>query len=71
MNYAGKYVGSRPVRLKKANDNVAPVTIGARKDRLLAANQAYEEHLLKSKMGGPIGKDLRRNGGVGKPYAKR
>ncbi|WFD36672.1 hypothetical protein MCUN1_003559 [Malassezia cuniculi] len=34
----GKYIGSRPCRLKKANDNVQPVQIGARKDRLLMAN---------------------------------
>ncbi|PWN49454.1 RNA-binding domain-containing protein [Violaceomyces palustris] len=67
----GKYIGSRPCRIKKANEEVQPVTIGARKDKMLAANLKYEEHLHKSKMGGPIGKDLRRQGGIGKPYSRK
>lgn len=63
----GKYIGSRPCRLKKANENVAPVEIGARKDRLLAANAKYDHYLSKGKMGGTVGHNLRRNGGIGKP----
>ena len=66
----GKYIGSRPCRLKKASDNVAPVEIGARKDRLLAANAKYDGYLAKAKMGGTVGGKLRRNGGVGRPYSK-
>ncbi|WFD32295.1 hypothetical protein MSPP1_003340 [Malassezia sp. CBS 17886] len=67
----GKYIGSRPCRLKKANEDVSHVKIGARKDRLLAANAKYDAFLAKAKMGGTIGSKLRRNGGVGKPYAKK
>ncbi|KAK0537869.1 hypothetical protein OC842_001469 [Tilletia horrida] len=64
----GKYVGSRPIRLKKADHNVRPVIIGARKDKFLATNAKHEEALLKRKMGGAVGSTLRRQGGVGKPY---
>ncbi|WFD43018.1 hypothetical protein MPSI1_001669 [Malassezia psittaci] len=67
----GKYIGSRPCTLKKANENVAPVEIGARKDRLLAANAKYDHYLSKRKMGGTVGHNLRRNGGIGKPYARK
>lgn len=67
----GKYIGSRPCRLKKANENVQPVQIGARKDRLLAANARYDEYLAKTRMGGAVGRNLRRSGGIGKPYAKK
>lgn len=67
----GKYIGSRPCRLKKANENVAPVQIGARKDRQLAANARYDEYLSKARMGGAVGRHLRRSGGTGKPYAKK
>ncbi|CAD6897763.1 unnamed protein product [Tilletia controversa] len=64
----GKYVGSRPIRLKKAEVNVRPIVIGARKDKFLAANAKHEEALLKRKMGGAVGSTLRRQGGAGKPY---
>ncbi|KAK0551625.1 hypothetical protein OC846_003221 [Tilletia horrida] len=66
----GKYVGSRPIRIKKADTNVKPVVIGARKDKFLAANAKHEEGLLKRKMGGAIGSTLRRQGGAGKPYGQ-
>ena len=64
---SGKYIGSRPCRLKKASENVAPVTIGVRSDRLLAANNRYDEFKAKNKMGGAIGGELRRHG-VGKAW---
>ncbi|KAE8227348.1 hypothetical protein CF319_g167 [Tilletia indica] len=64
----GKYVGSRPIRIKKADNNVRPVVIGARKDKFLSSNAKHEEALLKRKMGGAVGSTLRRNGGAGKPY---
>lgn len=64
---AGKYIGSRPCRLKKANEDVAPTQIGARKDKLLAANVRYDEFKAKNKMGGAIGGDLRRSG-IGKAW---
>ncbi|MCO5602883.1 hypothetical protein L7F22_057022 [Adiantum nelumboides] len=63
----GKYIGSRPCRLKKANEDVAPTQIGARKDKLLAANVRYDEFKAKNKMGGAIGGDLRRSG-IGKAW---
>jgi hypothetical protein len=65
----GKYIGSRPCRLKKAADVVNPVAIGARKDRLLAISAKYDAEAYKTKMGGAVGKNLRR-AGVGKPYGK-
>ncbi|PKI83666.1 hypothetical protein MVES1_002463 [Malassezia vespertilionis] len=67
----GKYIGSRPCRLKKANEHVAPVSIGARKDKILAANAKYDHYLAKGKTGGTVGRTLRRNGGIGKPYGKK
>lgn len=68
LSYAtGKYIGSRPCRLKKANEDVLPTQIGARKDKLLAANVRYDEFKAKNKMGGAIGGDLRRSG-VGKAW---
>jgi RNA recognition motif. (a.k.a. RRM, RBD, or RNP domain) len=64
----GKYIGSRPCRLKRANEEVNPTTIGARKDKLLAANAKYDAYKFKSKMGGALGGDLRRHG-IGKAYS--
>jgi hypothetical protein len=32
---SGKYVGNRPVKLKKADNNIRPVEIGQRKARQL------------------------------------
>lgn len=59
----GKYIGSRPCRLKKAADVVNPVEIGARKDRLLAISAKEDRKSYKQKMGGAVGKGLRRVGG--------
>lgn len=59
----GKYIGSRPCRLKKAADVVNPVEIGARKDRLLAISAKEDRKSYKQKMGGAVGKSLRRVGG--------
>ncbi|SPO22423.1 related to RNA-binding protein [Ustilago trichophora] len=64
----GKYIGSRPCRLKKAADVVNPVQIGARKDRLLAISAKEDRKCYKQKMGGAVGKSLRRVGGSS--YAK-
>ncbi|TKY84864.1 hypothetical protein EX895_005944 [Sporisorium graminicola] len=58
----GKYIGSRPCRLKKAADVVNPVQIGARKDRLLAISAKQDRQQYKQKMGGAVGKNLRRVG---------
>ncbi|KAN0060694.1 hypothetical protein ACQY0O_007352 [Thecaphora frezii] len=66
----GKYIGSRPCRLKKATEEVKPVTIGARKDKMLAISAKLDQQAYKTKMGGAIGKHLRRPGGAGKPYSK-
>jgi RNA recognition motif-containing protein len=66
----GKYIGSRPCRLKKASEDVAPTTIGVRKDRLLAANNKFDEFKSKNKMGGAIGGELRRHG-VGKAWKEK
>ncbi|PWN33492.1 uncharacterized protein FA14DRAFT_147372 [Meira miltonrushii] len=66
----GKYIGSRPCRLKRANEEVNPTTIGARKDKLLAANAKYDAYKFKSKMGGAIGGDLRRHG-IGKAWKQK
>lgn len=66
----GKHIGSRPCRLKKANENVAPVAIGARKDKLLAANAKYDAFKAKTKMGGAIGGQLRRHG-IGKAWKQK
>ncbi|EPQ28347.1 uncharacterized protein PFL1_04174 [Pseudozyma flocculosa PF-1] len=66
----GKYIGSRPCRLKKATEEVKAVTIGARKDKMLAISAKLDQEAYKTKMGGAIGKHLRRQGGSGKPYAK-
>ncbi|PWZ03267.1 RNA-binding domain-containing protein [Testicularia cyperi] len=65
----GKYIGSRPCRLKKAADVVNPVTIGARKDKMLAISAKYDSEAYKSKMGGVVGKNLRRPGAA-KPYGR-
>ncbi|SNX82650.1 related to RNA-binding protein [Melanopsichium pennsylvanicum] len=59
----GKYIGSRPCRLKKAADVVNPVEIGARKDRMLAISAKEDRKNYKQKMGGAVGKGLRRVGG--------
>ena len=59
----GKYIGSRPCRLKKAADVVNPVQIGARKDRLLAISAKEDRKSYKQKMGGAVGKSIRRVGG--------
>ncbi len=66
----GKYVGSRPIRIKKANPATEHVEIGYRKDRLLASNNRYEAYLQKSKMGGAVGKGL-RNTATGKAYGQK
>lgn len=66
----GKYIGSRPCRIKKAADVVQPVTIGARKDRLLAISAKYDSQAYKNKMGGAVGKNLRR-ANLGKPYSSK
>ncbi|SJX61350.1 related to RNA-binding protein [Sporisorium reilianum f. sp. reilianum] len=58
----GKYIGSRPCRLKKAADVVNPVHIGARKDRLLAISAKHDRNEHKHKMGGAVGSRLRRVG---------
>lgn len=58
----GKYVGSRPVRLKKATE-MERVEIGRRKDRLLAIGAKEDRKMYKQKMGGAVGKGLRRVGG--------
>lgn len=55
----GKYLGSRPIRIKKAQEEqIAPSMINQRKDRLLASNTEYDEFKMRSKMGGAIGRDL-------------
>ncbi|EST06151.1 RNA recognition motif domain protein [Kalmanozyma brasiliensis GHG001] len=58
----GKYVGSRPVRLKKAAE-MERVEIGRRKDRLLAITAKEDRKAHRQKMGGAVGKGLRRVGG--------
>ena len=58
----GKYIGSRPCRLKKAADVVNPVEIGARKDRMLAISAKEDRKSHKQKMGGAVGKGVRRIG---------
>lgn len=68
---AGKYIGSRPCRLKKASEDVVPVEIGHRKDRLLANNVKHDDWNHKRKMGGALGSTLRRNGGFGGAYGKK
>lgn len=45
----GKYVGSRPVKLKKATTNVAPVTIGKRKERALKEDKKAVPALKRAK----------------------
>lgn len=65
----GKYIGSRPCRLKKAADVVKPVEVGARKDRLLAVLAKEDKKGYREKMGGAVGKGLRRAGG--KPYSSK
>ncbi|KDN38521.1 RNA-binding domain-containing protein [Tilletiaria anomala UBC 951] len=65
----GKYVGSRPIRIKKAQDT-QHVDIGYRKDRLLASNNRYEAYVKRTKMGGAVGKDL-RNPATGKAYGQK
>lgn len=67
----GKYIGSRPCRLKKASEDVVPVEIGHRKDRLLANNVKHDDWSHKRKMGGALGSTLRRNGGFGGAYGKK
>ncbi|PWN39451.1 RNA-binding domain-containing protein [Ceraceosorus guamensis] len=67
----GKYIGSRPCRLKKASEDTVPVEIGHRKDRLLANNVKHDDWKHHHKMGGAIGGTLRRNGGFGNAYAKK
>lgn len=64
----GKYIGSRPCRIKKADDSVKVVEIGARKDRMLAISKKEDQKAYKTKMGGAVGKGLRRVGGT--PYGK-
>lgn len=58
----GKYIGSRPCRLKKAADVVNPVQIGARKDKMLAISAKQHRNSYKLKMGGAVGHRLRRIG---------
>ena len=65
-----KYIGSRPCRIKKADDVVKPVQIGARKDKQLAIQAKFDSQQYRTKMGGAIGKHLRRNAGSSKPYGR-
>ncbi|PWN98341.1 RNA-binding domain-containing protein [Tilletiopsis washingtonensis] len=67
----GKYIGSRPCRLKKASEDVVPVEIGHRKDRLLANNVKHDDWQHRRKMGGALGSTLRQNGGFGRAYGKK
>ena len=67
----GKYIGSRPCRLKKAQDTIKPVEIGARKDKFLAANAKYTDYLNKARRGGTVGRHLPRASGLPKPYSKK
>jgi RNA recognition motif-containing protein len=67
----GKYIGSRPCRLKKASEDVGPVEIGHRKDRLLANNVKHDDWQHRRKMGGALGSTLRQNGGFGRAYGKK
>ena len=67
----GKYIGSRPCRLKKAQDTIKPVEIGARKDKFLAANAKYTDYLNKARRGGTVGRHLPRASGLPNPYSKK
>lgn len=66
----GKYIGSRPCRLKAAESNIEQKNIGYRQDRILANNVKHQEFKAKYKMGGAIGGQLRRHG-VGKAWASK
>lgn len=66
----GRYIGSRPCRLKAAQVNVEAKKIGYRQDRILANNVKHEEFKAKYKMGGAIGGTLRRHG-VGKAWGAK
>lgn len=63
----GKYIGSRPCRIKKAADTLNVVQIGARKDRLLAIAAKQDKNAHKRKMGGAVGASLPRTGLASKP----
>lgn len=66
----GRYIGSRPCRLKAAEVNVEAKKIGYRQDKMLANTVKHEEFKAKYKMGGAIGGTLRRHG-VGKAWASK
>ncbi|CAO1631100.1 unnamed protein product [Jaminaea pallidilutea] len=66
----GKYIGSRPCRLKAAETKVDSKEIGYRQDRMLANNVKHEEFKQKYRMGGAIGGTLRRHN-VGKAWASK
>lgn len=42
--YVGKYVGNRPVKLKKADNSVNPVEIGHRKAKMLEKELKKNRH---------------------------
>ncbi|PWN19113.1 RNA-binding domain-containing protein [Microstroma glucosiphilum] len=66
----GKYIGSRPCRLKAAESSVEAKEIGYRQDKILANNVKHQEWKMKHKMGGAIGGQLRRHG-VGKAWGSK
>lgn len=66
----GKYIGSRPCRLKAAESSVEVKEIGYRQDKILANNVKHQEWKMKHKMGGAIGGQLRRHG-VGKAWGSK
>lgn len=66
----GKYIGSRPCRLKAADSHIEKKDIGYRQDKILANNVKHAEFKSKYKMGGAIGGTLRRHG-VGKAWAAK
>lgn len=66
----GKYIGSRPCRLKAAESSIEAKDIGYRQDKMLANNVKHAEFKLKYKMGGAVGGNLRRHG-VGKAWAAK
>lgn len=66
----GRYIGSRPCRLKAAESSVEAKSIGYRQDRKLAENVKHEAFKAKYQMGGAVGGTLRRHG-VGKAWASK
>ena len=43
-NYVGKYVGNRPVKLKKADNSIRPVEIGHKKAKTLEKELKKNRH---------------------------